>query len=246
MYTAYFDESGSPDDAPAVVVAGFVALDESWVKFDPEWRAVLREYRVSSLHMKEYAHSRREFASWKGDEKKRKKFLETLISVMKRYTLRSFAQGVIMADYRTIDQASGHLLEFLGEAYSLCARTCVKDVNSWATRRRYNRCRIKTVFEDGAVPKGKFIERMKADKQPAPIFEKKNACAPFQAADLLAYELLKRYRDVNNASNRDPRGSLLSLSEIPGKEGWGMYTEKDLDLLHRKVEELMEEEMSHG
>ncbi len=36
MYTAYFDESGSPDDTPTVIVAGFVALDESWIKFESE------------------------------------------------------------------------------------------------------------------------------------------------------------------------------------------------------------------
>ncbi len=92
---------------------------------------------------------------------------------------------------------------------------------------------------------------MKADKQAPPIFQKKDACVAFQAADLLAYELLKRYRDVSSASAREPRSVLLSLSEIPrsfaaGRPVWGMYTENDLNILRQNVEEIMQGKVPHA
>jgi hypothetical protein len=69
MFTVYFDESGSPDDTAALVVAGFVAQSEQWIEFERNWSTVLSVFGVSSIHMKDFAHSVREYSSWKGDDR---------------------------------------------------------------------------------------------------------------------------------------------------------------------------------
>ena len=66
-YTAYFDGSGSAADTPVVAVAGFIATSVQWVEFERNWKDACSAFGVSALHMKDYAHSRREFESWKGD-----------------------------------------------------------------------------------------------------------------------------------------------------------------------------------
>jgi len=57
MYTAYFDESGSPVEGKALVVAGYVASVEQWLKFDDEWRETLACEGVKRFHMRDFAHS---------------------------------------------------------------------------------------------------------------------------------------------------------------------------------------------
>src|SRR6266700_4075778 len=103
MFTAYFDSSGSPDQDAAVVVAGFIAEDKQWVEFNRNWNDTLTLFGVSSLHMREFAHSIGEFTLWKRDNYKRKRFLESLISHIRLRARHSFASSVIMNDYRDVD-----------------------------------------------------------------------------------------------------------------------------------------------
>src|SRR6478609_6701265 len=95
-FTAYFDASGSPNDTVAVVVGGFVAPAEQWAEFDRNWNDCLRHFGVSALHMRDFAHSLREFESWKKDETKRRRFLDRLISIVRTRVWHSFASAVVM------------------------------------------------------------------------------------------------------------------------------------------------------
>ena len=40
-YNAYFDESGTHDGAPVIVVGGFVATYDRWARIELEWREIL-------------------------------------------------------------------------------------------------------------------------------------------------------------------------------------------------------------
>ena len=73
--TAYFDES---HNSGVYAVAGFAATVDRWRLFDSDWSRLLANYRLTSFHAKDYAHSENEFAGWKGDEAKRKTFMERL------------------------------------------------------------------------------------------------------------------------------------------------------------------------
>jgi len=60
-FSAYFDESGTKADTVAVVVAGFIAPAEQWIAFEHDWKRILSMFKVSSLHMRDFAHSKGEF-----------------------------------------------------------------------------------------------------------------------------------------------------------------------------------------
>ena len=54
--TLYCDASGKEED-PILTVAGFVGHVDEWLKFEPAWNAVLKEFDVPYFHMREFAHS---------------------------------------------------------------------------------------------------------------------------------------------------------------------------------------------
>ena len=233
-YTAYFDASGSPDDTVAVVVAGFVAPVEQWTEFDRNWSDCLKDFGVSALHMREFAHSLREFASWKGVEDKRRRFLSRLISIIRTRVWHSFASAVVMDDYRKVD--SKYKLSEFSKPYTLAGGTCVAKLTRWRKRWTSPQDTLEIVFEDGDKDKGDLIRALKQHEGIEPKFLNKKQATPFQAADLLAYEHLLVNTKISKAKpeivlEEELRRPLVKLSEIPGgREGadWGVHLEDDM------------------
>jgi len=224
VFKAYFDASGSPDEGKALVVAGYVAPVDQWQEFDREWRGILAEENVSEFHMRDFTVSRRQFASWKGDEPRRKRFLERLIGIIKRRVHKSFANAVILEHYNRVD-AEHMFHESLGYPYALCGMGCMKDVQRWTERwqKEFPAC----IFEDGDKHKNEFkrlIERFIS--WPEPIFHSKKDVVAFQAADLTAWESLKLYTQAESGENFKLRRSLEELEKIP--KDWSVYTENEL------------------
>jgi hypothetical protein len=59
MFTAYYDESGSPEQR--AVVASFVASDEQWLEFERNWNDTLRQFGISLFHAVDFSQSVKEF-----------------------------------------------------------------------------------------------------------------------------------------------------------------------------------------
>jgi hypothetical protein len=53
-YTAYFDESGTHDGSAALVASGWVADDEQWRAFEPEWKGLIADFEISMFHTKDF------------------------------------------------------------------------------------------------------------------------------------------------------------------------------------------------
>lgn len=147
MFNVFFDASGAPDDCEAVVVAGFVATAEQWIEFQRNWEDALRAYGVSELHMRHYAHSLKEYASWKGDQHKRRRFLERLINIIKTRVRHSFVNSVMMDGYRQVDQR--YVLNETNKPYALAGIACLNKVNKWAAQWGIDQKTIAYMFEDG-------------------------------------------------------------------------------------------------
>jgi len=93
--TAYFDGSGGKE-SPVVVVAGFFAPSGAWLKLERDWKQCLAWHGLTELHMKNFAHSVDQYASWKGDEKRRKRLLGDLLRVIRDHVDNSLAVAVLM------------------------------------------------------------------------------------------------------------------------------------------------------
>jgi len=229
MFNVYFDASGAPDDCNAVVVGGFIATSEQWIEFERNWKDALAAYGVSQLHMRQYAHSVKEYASWCGNERKRRTFLERLISIIKTRVRHSFVNSVIMDDYRKVD---GHCqLSDVNKPYALAGITCIQKVKDWADRWNVAQETIAYVFEDGDKDKSSLTQSVERDFRFTPIYMTKEDSCAFQAADLLAYEHLLANRriyasGIGTLGFEDMRVSLQALDSIPnGDDGgdWGVY-----------------------
>jgi hypothetical protein len=233
-FIAYFDGSGSPDETIAVVVAGFVAPAEQRIEFERNWNDCLTDFSVSSLHMRDFAHSRGDFTAWKGDEDKRRRFLGRLISIIKVRVWHTFASAVIMEDYRKVD-AKFCFHEF-SKPFALAGGTCVAKVYRWAKRWCKVGDELAIVFEDGDKDKGDLMRAVKKHFDLTPSFLAKEKSVGFQAADLLAYEHLQanakiRRSETGRVFEDQLRRPIMELSTIPGGRGdndWGFHMEDDM------------------
>lgn len=224
-YTAYFDESGSPDEGKALVVAGYVASDEQWLKFEDEWRAALAREGVSRFHMRDFAHSKREFESWRGDEQRRTAFMKTLVGIIRRNIRKSFSQAVILDDYNRVNQKY-LLAEQLILPYPLCAHAYARGVNRWVKEHGYSGP-VLHVYEDGAKHKKQFRRLMKHQGYPDPVFDAKDGHVAFQAADFVAWENLKFYAEMEAGTFKRFRQSFEALRSMP--LDWSVYIREHLE-----------------
>jgi len=233
-FSAYFDESGTKADTVAVVVAGFIAPAEQWIAFEHDWKRILSMFNVNSLHMRDFAHSKGEYMTWKGDEKRRREFLSRLIGTIKTRAHHSFACAVLMDDYRKVD--GKYKLHEVISPYTLAARTCVGKVGEWAGRLNIDQNHIAFFFEDGSEDKTDLVRRMKRDGKTAPVFLIKDQSVAFQAADMLAYEHLlanKQFLARKVTAYEDLRHPLKALNDIPNggtnATDWGVFHMSNLE-----------------
>jgi hypothetical protein len=173
--------------------------------------------------MKDFAHSRGEFAHLKGKEAERKSLLEKLVATIRVRVRMSFSCVVSPDDYAAVDKQ--YLLsEQFGNPYSFCGRHCVARVRTWGTDNGYPLDEFRYVFEQGAKGRGLLVEVMERDGFPRPDFEGKEI-SPLQAADFVAWEHTKALDDAQERF----RKSLLALNKIPNN--WDIYTRERLEYL---------------
>jgi hypothetical protein len=183
--------------------------------------------------MKDYAHHKREFETWRGDERKRRRFLERLINILQTRVLNSFASAVVIRDYEEMRQ---QFPRFRMRPYALTGCTCISKVQRWANRHGWAASTINYVFEDGDVDRGQLADYARKYQKVSPVFLNKSKAVPFQAADLLAYEFLKGNKKIyesglGSLSMNDLRGSLRALEKIPNgrdADDWGVHDTKSM------------------
>ena len=81
-------------------VATVVAPLEHWCAFEDDWHTVLDRYHVKGLHMKDYAHSRRDFSGW--DQERKKAFILELLPILHRHAVFGFGCSLPMDDWKAI------------------------------------------------------------------------------------------------------------------------------------------------
>lgn len=241
---AVFDASGK-EDTPCIVVAGFISSPKDWDAFDDGWTARLKQDGLDYFHMVEFAHSKKQFANgWKEDEARRQNLLADLLTIITGTVYRQFGCAIEMENFDKL--SAENKKEFSLNAYALAARTCAADIRRWLDEQKWP-SRTAYVFEDGDEGKGLLIKRFEKDALPTPSFKPKfevtkdgtsKPFTPLQAADILAYEVHKPYRDV--LEGKPPvkkfRWGFEELSKITGV--LGHYASKDLKDLNSRLNSL--------
>jgi len=207
--------------------------------------ARLKEEGLSHFHMVEFAHSKGLFSGWREDEERRQRLYGDLVKIITSNVYRQFAWAIEMGNFDTLSVENKKTYSL--NAYVLAARTCGADIRRWQEQENF---KVPTayVFEDGDDGKGMLIQRYEQDALPTPHFKPKTAITkdgktipaftPLQAADVLAYELHKPYRDVilGRPKVEKFRWGFAELSKIPGVPGH--YSTQNLEQLNSMLRNL--------
>jgi hypothetical protein len=227
-YTVFFDESG---DDHLKVFAGFAAADEQWEMFEREWAERLKKFDAPPLHMRTFAHSRDEFSSWKGDEERRKRFLESLIGLIQIRLRTFFAAVVLVDDFNEVATKYPEIRESY-TPFGIAANSCIKKVVRWMEKYKIPFGDVSLIFEDGAGEKKAFVREAKQRLGFTPVFAKKGQYpAAFQAADLLAFEYLQSNRSLvakapeqlTLSELRKPIQALVAAQPQSASPQWGIH-----------------------
>lgn len=219
MLTAYFDESNTKG---AVVVAGLLGKTSQWERFNQEWRQLLAEYQISHVHMREFAHFRGEFSSWKGDEGKRRSFIDRIIGVISRRSIISVGIVLDVDVYKDFVTTPERKRVFVNP-YTTASYLCLLSVGRWADKRSYEEL-VAYVFDRGNPHRRDFE---KAYSQSAAIpqlnqryrlgrlsFGDDKDILPLQGSDFIAYEISKTWTQARfDERRRSMRVSMRKASD---------------------------------
>jgi hypothetical protein len=184
-FSAYFDASGTKR-LKAMAFAGFVSRIKKWERFNVEWARILARYGVSTLHMTDFASSSREYAPWKGDTERRRKFISDLVSCIKSNTNKGFSSGIYVEDYNDIN-SDFFLAESIGQPYTLCGYACLGALGVWSINKCVRKGDLLIFIEEGDEDQGEFMKLGRSQGFSIEPLTKSDASA-FQAGDLVGWK----------------------------------------------------------
>jgi hypothetical protein len=235
--SCYVDASGSLSEL-AIAPAAMISTPEKWLAFEEEWNACLEAYKVSELHMKHFAHSVGEYADWKSDPLKRKRFLNKLMWIIEQYIDYTATEAIYVQAYSDID-AKYQISEFM-RPYTMGCFAVAGRVFAWGKECELSRTDFVWLFEKGdadqhdlrkhweeAYPGSQdSIFLKKCDAYPDLSISKRQR--PFEAADFVAYENLKAHKLLEERGDEpvyeeDLRKPLQRMKGWPGALDWGHF-----------------------
>jgi hypothetical protein len=215
FFQAFYDAAGSESSGGLIVVAGLVATEAKWRRFEREWEAVLTECGVAYFHMKDFNGSHRAFDGWAGDEPRRAVFLKRLIAVIKKNVNKEFIYAVRREDFDAVNEEFQLRETYQGGAYRMALLTCRIQIHAWLRAKYPNNDGFLQVVEKGDAGQGDvkpLIGEGGLTVQPKQDRLTGRRIRPFEAADLLGWEFRRVFEETETEEvNRDPRPSLREI-----------------------------------
>jgi hypothetical protein len=214
MFSAYFDESGTPDRTHTVLtVAGCVSSTRKWVRFKTEWTQTLRNAGLPDgtiFHMNKFARGIPPYQEWYGQPRLKAELFSALVKCTKKHVNKAFSCSVVLRDWERLNQIYC-VSESLGFPYPFCGRTCVAQALKWARNKGVAQPEVEFFFERGAKHRGQLEKFLLANDGIGPLFPSKTEMVQFQAADLLAWKSRKVLADVFGIRGNDDLDAYLSV-----------------------------------
>ena len=219
VVVAYFDESGTHGDSGVFAIAGYVAAQEDWIRFETDWKRALRRAGISYFHMVEYENRRGPFASW--SKEKRHEVLGDLLAAIKAHALIGLAGCVVVADFERVFRPAlptGHPYR---DPYIFCLQVGMERIAHYFGPHLPRSEKIACVFEEKdkvAHSAARHYEAVKAHNEWGTLFGSisfggKVDYIPLQAADVLAYESRKATMRLVTGGQGRERHSLSILRD---------------------------------
>jgi hypothetical protein len=232
MFVAYVDESGSDDANDYIGVGGLIAPIEHWKAFEGRWREILAQHGVPYSHMREFAHSTGAFRKWRSPNKQfepeRIKFSADICQCILDHAIYSFGAIITKRHWKTL--VPEDMRKDMGGPYAFLGRYCMTRICVWADDNGQTEP-VDLVFEKGQPESAIRLqhsvlcrnENVRKEYRLGNLrFEDKRGVLPLQAADVVAYELLKHFNDLASGRTTDLRHPLRRLREMPN--AWNKLT----------------------
>jgi hypothetical protein len=210
---AYLDESYDQEMREVFVAAGFIARYEGWSSVEWRWKGLLEKYGLRYYRAAEAVHARGEFAKppfrthpnklnkeqWELLQAVRDEFLAVLCSAR----IFGLAIGIHMQAFNKVACTPEILDKFGNTPYYLCCHLALIQTLVGAHDELGSREVIQVFFDRNAEHQAEMQRVHKAFKEINPgyrlqmgslEFEGKENKLPLQAADTLAYEVQKAFK----------------------------------------------------
>jgi len=236
MLTAYFDDSGTHDEAEIMVMAGFIGTDEQWSAFDASWKAKLdaplpdkpplRRFRMADCEARSG-----EFSGYSKAEK------DAVIHDFREIIIDNKLPGYVIAvERRAWDRlVVGPHAVLYGDCEQHCVRRCVSFALDYV--RKHESERLLTIVIDDST--ARRVARQQAVTDPfqefyydhpdfpdypkiaAVSFSSSTLTRPLQAADMLAWEDYQQGLAVfRSGSPAPPRPHLKAFADSGFVQAW--------------------------
>jgi hypothetical protein len=222
MLTVYSDTSGMQKSSDPLVMASLVSPVSRWLRFEREWKAMLKEHGIPYLHMKEFAHSLGPFKDWKGNEKRRAAFLARVVAVIHHSVNKTFTLRAKREDFDAVNKVFELDGPYSG-IYQITALALAGHIMEWCDAKHPGKP-IKWFYERGDDGLGRLVDgarkhapHLKLRWDPIPLPAQDGATgdwfAPFQACDFVAYEVAQEWKQLDKPLGRERsrRGALRNL-----------------------------------
>lgn len=221
--TVYGDMSGNDHDAHVCLVAGWHNSVANWTEFGVEWKAFLADEGITYLHQTKSRHNPAN-DEWKKDPANRLKVNRRAVALLRQSGAISVAFCTPTADYNEFMADAAEEGFDKADCFAWNATRFVAHVDDW---RQARRVRMPEFVMESCTKKEQdaLDAAMKEYDLPKPIYRDKQEIDPdrvvvaLQAADLLAYELFRMWRE-RLAGRPVDRPIFEELDDMPGRS-WG-------------------------
>jgi hypothetical protein len=228
MLKAFIDDSGSGGDSPWYVLAGYLGTVEGWDAFDSKWLDVLHEHPYIEYFKSSEAESLRPDGQWAGVSKEQRDAkIDALIGVIGHCTRRAVCAPIRQRDYDEL--VKGKIPPVWDSPYFFLMPSIISaSIN--IERIDGESESVDFVFDnDQKHEKGSnrlnaalMLMRSNYGSLVNVSFRDEKKFIPLQAADLLAWQIRRRYSVPN-----DRRRHFEKALDAPQKEAHTFVVDRD-------------------
>lgn len=151
ILTTYLDESGTHDQSPISVMAGYLGTATQWERFGADWTVLLRKAGIAHIHAVELFKRTKQFKGWKAEDVNA--LAVSLDRVIATHLQVGWAVVVRDDDFKSIYRAGPHPRRLPKDTkYGVCFRavlTCVPSYIASELRALAQEITINFVLEHG-------------------------------------------------------------------------------------------------
>ena len=251
ILTGYFDESGTHAGAEISGMAGFVATERQWRKFEKRATKLFERFHVDVFHTIDVRRTDKDFEGWTVDRKI--EFLDEFQHIINETSEFGTAAFIRADDYKYYKSLVWPRKARPDSKYTILFRACLGDaIHNISTMSLGLEPHLHFVLEDGhenandALRAYNYVKGLIGGSRALAglTFDNKKTCLPLAAADLVAYTAWGK--EVGQKPIGIATKPTKSEASYRGNMSRIMIDRVILDGLHAQAIEIANQKVSYG